>query len=326
MKKFILFTLIAFATSAFAQEHPTVTYDGGDLYFVPAKLTSKGIAFMYSLRSDWETGKTWVTIFDDQVQVVKQVEIEPEVLNYQVRTITSQRRSFVKSGVTRAAGDTEEGYFLDDDWTVISDVTENKTEVNREIEGFEVYEDNNNYHSRYMYLSQTLFDNDEDFEFLRTHYEIMPLSYCAADDPTSGLISMERPSIGGEECDEITRDYDYELGGEVFTLKRYKVCGGTKMTGTDIISLDGTVKKSLNAITSFGTVVAINGNYYVTGYDHTTSKYGLYKIASVTSSLAKVADISSETGDNFTYNLSGFRVKDDTKGIVIRNGIKHLNR
>ena len=48
MKKFILFTLIAFATSAFAQEHPTVTYDGGDLYFVPAKLTSKGIAFMYN--------------------------------------------------------------------------------------------------------------------------------------------------------------------------------------------------------------------------------------------------------------------------------------
>lgn len=43
MKKFFLFTLIAFATSAFAQEHPTVTYDGGDLYFVPAKLTSKGL-------------------------------------------------------------------------------------------------------------------------------------------------------------------------------------------------------------------------------------------------------------------------------------------
>ena len=93
MKKFFLFTLIGLATSAFAQEHPTVTYDGGDLYFVPAKLTSKGIAFMYSLRSDWETGKTWVTIFDDQVQVVKQVEIEPEVLNYQVRTITSQEGS-----------------------------------------------------------------------------------------------------------------------------------------------------------------------------------------------------------------------------------------
>ena len=37
MKKFILFTLIAFATIAFAQEHPTVTYDGGDLYFVPGK-------------------------------------------------------------------------------------------------------------------------------------------------------------------------------------------------------------------------------------------------------------------------------------------------
>lgn len=324
MRKFLSLMLIALATNVFAQEEPIVTYDGGDLYFVPAKLTSKGIAFMYSYRNDWETGKTCFTIFNDDVQIVKQAEVEPEVLNYTTRTITSQRRFFYRG--TRAAGGSEDGYFLDDDWTVVSDVTEDKMELNQWITSFEVYEDNNNYHSRYMYISQTLFNDDEDFEFLRNHYEIMPLSYCAADDPTPGTISVEKPNIGGEECDEYTYEYDPELGGYVFTLKRYKVYGGTKLTGTDVVSLDGTIKKTQNGITSFGTVVAINGNYYVSAYDYASSKYGLFKIASATTSLAKVADISSETRNNTTYNLSGIRVKANTKGIVIRNGIKHLNR
>lgn len=325
MKKYLFPVLLTISANAFAQVEPVVTYEGGDLYFVPAKLTSKGIAFMYSYRNDWETGKTWFTIFDDNVQIVKQAEIEPEILNYQTRTITSHRRFFVKDGGTRAAS-SDEGYFLDDDWTVVSDVTENNTESNQWITSFEIYEDNNNYHSRYMYISQTLFNDDDDFEFLRNHYEIMPLSYCAADEPTlPGTITIERPTFGGEECDEFTRDYDYDLGGYVFTLKRYKVYGGTKVTGTDIISLDGTVKKTLEGITSFGTVVAINGNYYVTGYDYASSKYGLYKIATATTSLSRVANISSETKDNTTYNLSGMRVKANTKGIVIRNGQKVYN-
>lgn len=323
MKKYLLALLLTLSANAFAQIEPVATYEGRDLYFVPAKLTSKGVAYMYSYRNDWQTGKTWFTIFDDNVQVVKQAEIESEILNYQTRTITSQRRYFKKVGGTRAAS-SDEGYFLDNDWTVVSDVTEDKTQSNQWITSFEVYEDNNNYHSRYMYISQTLFNDDDDFEFLRDHYEIMPLTYCAADNPTPGTMTPTRPSFGGEECDEYTQDYDSELGGYVITMKRYKVYGGTKITGTDIISLDGTVKKTLE-ITSFGTVVAINGNYYVTGYDYASSKYALYKLATATTSLSKVADISSNTNDNTTYNLSGLRVKANTKGIVIRNGKKLYN-
>lgn len=327
MKNFILALCLALSANSFAQIEPAVTYDGGDLYFVPAKLTSKGVAFMYSYKDDYESGKTWFTIFDDEVRVVEQVEIEVEVLNYSTRTVTSQRRFFIKTvndSGTRAAEDTE--YFLDN-WTIVSDVTKENTERNHWIESPEVYEDNNNYHSRYMYLSQTLFDEDEDFEFLRPHYEVMPLSYCAADDTTGNdFIDEMRPNFGGETCDEYTREYDPELGGYVFTLIKRKVYGGIKETGTDIVALDGTVKKTLNGITSLGTVVAINGKFYVSAYDNSTSKYALYKIATATTSISKVAEITSETRNQATYNVAGLRVKPNTTGIVIRNGQKIINK
>lgn len=327
MKNAIPILFLALSIEAFAQIEPAVTYDGGDLYFIPAKLTSSNTAFMYSYRNDYESGKAWFTIFNDEVKIVEQAEIEAEVLNYSTRTVTSQRRFFAesKNGGTRATSETE--YFLDD-WTVISDVTEDKTEYNNWIEGPEVYEDNNNYHSRYMYLSQTLFNEDDDFEFLRAHYEVMPLSYCAADDNSGpgNDISMERPNFGGETCDEYTMEYNHELGGYVFTLIKRKVYGGIKNTGTDVVSLNGTIKKTLNGVTSFGTVVSINGKFYVSAYDRTLSKYALYKIATATTSISKVAEITSETRSLATYNTSGLRVKSNTKGVVIRNGQKIVNK
>ena len=320
MKKILFALLLALSTNAYAQLEAIATYDGGDLYFIPAKLTSKGTAFMYSCKEDWSAHKTWFTVFDDEVKIVKQAEIDAQILNYTTRTITSKRKFFIKDE------NKNEGYFLDE-WAVTSDITENKSETNMWIIGPEVYEDNNNYHSRAMYLSQTLFNDDEDFEFVRSHYDIMPLTYCAADDKSNGgNISIIRPSFSGEECDEYTSYYDQELGGVVITLIRTKVYGGVKNTGIEIVSLDGEVKKILTGITSLGTVVAINGNYYVSAYDNQSSKYGLYKIATATTNLSKVADTSAETEDNITYNLAGVRVKDDTKGIVIRNGKKILNK
>lgn len=327
MKNAIPILFLALSIEAFAQIEPAVTYDGGDLYFIPAKLTSSNTAFMYSYRNDYESGKAWFTIFNDEVKIVEQAEIEAEVLNYSTRTVTYQRRFFSESinGGTRATSETE--YFLDD-WTVISDVTEDKTEYNNWIGGPEVYEDNNNYHSRYMYLSQTLFNEDDDFEFLRAHYEVMPLSYCAADDNSGpgNDISMEHPNFGGETCDEYTMEYNHELGGYVFTLIKHKVYGGIKNTGTDVVSLNGTIKKTLHGVTSFGTVVSINGKFYVSAYDRTLSKYALYKIATATTSISKVAEITSETRSLATYNTSGLRVKSNTKGVVIRNGQKIVNK
>ena len=325
MKKTILALLCAFSLNAFSQIEPIVTYEGGDLYFIPAKLTAKGVSFLYSCGSNYESGKSWITVFDDNLNIVKQVEIQPEILSYKFRLVTSKRRFILKEGDTRAAS-TEEGYFLDE-WTVTSDVTDNATQMNYTIEGPEIYEDNNNYHSRNMYLSQTLFNDDEDFEFLRQHYEVMPITYCAADDPTNNIISCTPIEIGGETCDELIREgYDSELGGYVFTLIKYKYYGGVKNTGIDVVSIDGNIKKTIDGITSLNTVVAINGNYYVSGYDNKSSQYGLYKIATATTSISKVADISGKTGDNATYNMAGLKVKADTKGIVIRNGKKLVNK
>ena len=320
MKKILFALLLALSTNAYAQLETVATYDGGELYFIPAKLTSNGTAFMYSYNEDYNAKKIWFTVFNDEVETIKQAEIDAQVLNYTTRTITSKRKFFIKDE------NKNEGYFLDE-WTVTSDITENKSETDIWIIGPEVYEDNNNYHSRAMYLSQTLFNDDDDFEFVRSHYDIMPLTYCAADDKSNGgNISIIRPSFSGEECDEYTSYYDQELGGVVITLIRTKVYGGVKNTGIEIVSLDGEVKKILTGITSLGTVVAINSNYYVSAYDYQSSKYGLYKIATATTNLSKVADTSAETGDNITYNLAGVRVKDDTKGIVIRNGKKILNK
>lgn len=327
MKRIILSILCALSINALAQIEPSVTYEGGDLYFVPSHLTAKGVSFLYSYKSDIESGKTWFTIFDDNVTVVKQAEIEPEVLNYKFRIVTSKRRFLVKQeGGTTRSSSMEDGVFLGN-WSVTSDVTEDHTNLNYYVEGPEVYEDNNTYHSRNLYLSQTLFNDDDDFEFLRPHCEIMPITYCAADDPSSNIATFVPYVIGGEPCDEYSFDgYDSELGGYVYTLVRYKYYGGVKETGLDIISLDGTVKKTIEGITGLGTVVAINGNYYVSAYDNNTAKYGLYKIATATTALSRVADITSKTNNNITYNLSGMRVKPDTKGIFIRNGQKIVNK
>jgi len=318
MKKHLFAILLMLSTSVFAQVEPVVTYDGGDLYFVPANLTSEKTAFMYSCRFDRDAGKTWFTIFDDDVQIVKQAEVEPEILNYQVRTVTSQRRFVI--------ADEESGgsHFLDSVWTDVSDVTEDKMDLNQGAICFVIYDDNDNCHSRYMYISQTLFDDDDDFEFLRCHYDIVPLTCCMSDNPNPEDLTLERANFGGEECDDYQLELDIETGEWIVTMLRYKVYGGRQLTGTDIVSLDGTVKKTLG-VTSIGTVVAINGNYYVTGYDCASSKYAIYKIAAASSSLSRVADISARTNDNTIYNLSGQRVKADTKGIVIRNGQKVYN-
>ena len=71
MKKILFALLLALSTNAYAQLEAIATYDGGDLYFIPAKLTSKGTAFMYSCKEDWSAHKTWFTVFDDEVKIVK---------------------------------------------------------------------------------------------------------------------------------------------------------------------------------------------------------------------------------------------------------------
>lgn len=324
MKNLFISLLCVFSLNTLAQTNPVVTYDGGDIYFIPAKLTTKGVPFMYSCKSNYDTHKTWFTVFDENLNVVKKSEFTTEAIKYKMRTVKLERTYLTKE---LPNGDSiKNGNFVND-WTITSDVTEEQSQWNDDIACPEVFEDNNNYHSRYLYLSQTLFDNDEDFELLRNHYEAMPTTYCAADDPSNNYLSYHPYVIDGEYGDELINEgYDENLGMYRIKLIRYKYYGGVKNTGIDVVSLDGKVKKRIDGITDLSTVVAIRGNYYVSAYDKQTSEYGLYKLATATTSLTKVTEISGKTSDNATYNIAGFKVKANTKGIVIRNGKKIINK
>lgn len=323
-KSLIFMFAMCFSISVFAQLQPVTSYEG-DLYFVPAKLTKKGKAFLYSFYDSYQESKTWFTVFDPDLNVVAQSEIKDDTITYQSRTITEQRTFFYPQVQTRASSENE-GYFLDD-WHVTSDVTTMEKFSNHSIMSPEIYDDENQYHSRSLYLSQTLFDDDDEFEYICEHYEVMPLSYNQADDGTGYTVITEDRCINGEYFDEmISQYYDTERAGYIFVIARYKIYGGLKCTGTDVCRIDGTVKKHIEGLTYFSSAIAINGNYYVSAYDNDSQKRCLYKIATATSDILKVAELTKETGDNATYNFSGIRVNPNTKGIVIKNGVKRLNK
>ena len=121
MKKILSTLLFFLSINVYAQDEiqPVATYDGGDLYFIPAKLTSQCISYLYSYKQNYDTGKTWFTIFDDQLNIIKQSEIESPIITYTTRTVTYQRKYVSNESVTRSTS-SDNGYFLDD-WTVVSD-------------------------------------------------------------------------------------------------------------------------------------------------------------------------------------------------------------
>lgn len=336
-KSLILVAVLCFSLSGFAQLQPVVNYEG-DLYFVPAKLTKNGTAFLYSFHDHYEADnlKTWFTVFDSDLDVVARAEINTNLLEYKIRKVKSQRsffstQGYLGGGETRAKVKTSsydaDGYFLDE-WTVVEDDTTTEKCYIGYIEHPTIYEDNNNHATNNLYLSQTLFDDDEDFEFLRGHYDVMPLSYNQADNNSGGQIMPERNILNGEYFDEVVTHYtDYERKGYVTVIARYEYYGGVKCTGTDICKLDGTVERTIEGLTNFSSAIEFNGNYYVSAYDWNTQKYGLYKIATAApSGIQKIAELTDKTGNNITYNLSGIRVNPNTKGIVIQNGVKRLNK
>ncbi|MDO4820038.1 MAG: hypothetical protein Q3994_06675, partial [Prevotella sp.] len=205
-KSLILVAVLCFSLSGFAQLQPIASYEG-DLYFVPAKLTKNGTAFLYSFHGHYEADnlKTWFTVFDSDLDVVARAEINTNLLEYKIRRVKSQRsffstQGYLGGGETRAKVKTSsydaDGYFLDE-WTVVEDDTTTEKCYPGYIVHPMIYEDNNNQATNYLYLSQTLFNDDEDFEFLNEHYEVMHLSYNQGDNYSGGQIMPERNILNG---------------------------------------------------------------------------------------------------------------------------------
>ena len=252
MKKIIAALLLAAFCQGIHAQEPVLTFDG-ELYFIPGSMTKEGEAYMVAVNtSDYSS----LTIYDGDFNVVR--ELAPTAgVHYQQRRVTLTR--VVDPGTssdprTRAATD---------DWTVESDQTFDYT-TNPIISSFEMYSDDNNYHSRNIFVTQTLFDDDEEFEYVRTKQTIVPISMKYDDyvkEHSTGNEPIYTPiniSYGDATLDSIMKangaySYQYfrdsESGKQMLRLYKYESYGGLYGEGLEIVTLDGTVKAFLPGIT-----------------------------------------------------------------------------
>lgn len=272
MKKIITALLFAtFCQGSYAQE-PVLTI-GGDIYFIPGSMTKGGEAFLVSLNTSNHSG---FTIYDGDFNVVREFADPAAGQPYQQRVVTLTRVVDPGTGsgnVTRAAGE---------DWTVVDDKTYDYT-TSSTLSGFELYSDNNSYHSRYIYVTQTLFDDDEEFEYVRKKQAIVPISMKYSDyanEHSTGNEPAYHASYGDATLDSIMEangasDYQYfwdnESGKQLLRLYKHEYYGGIFSEGLEIATLDGTVKAFLPNISSISSAYYFRGKCYVKGYDNNSN-------------------------------------------------------
>lgn len=316
MKKLI--SLMAFAACSacvFAQE-PVLSFNG-NLYFIPASMTKGGEAFMVSVKNSSEGG---FTIYDGDFNVVKDFTDPTMGLPYQQRVVTMSRiydPGTDWGGITRTVGG-----WVDDEWTVVEDQTNDYT-TSSDISGFELYSDNNNYHSRYLYVSQTLFDDDEDFEYVRTRKTIIPIDTKYADyaaEHSTGSNPISNPSWGDQTIDSIMNaagaeyfDWFYdENGRRLMKLYKHETYGGIFYEGLEIVTLDGTVKAYLPNITYLSSAYYFRGKCYVEGYNSNDNCDVLYLLGQEATGIRELS--RSKAGTSVRRVGSNLMVDSDFDG------------
>ena len=198
MKRLVSLLIVAVCCfNGFAQD-PVLSFNG-ELYFVPGSMTKSGEAFLVSYRNN---GNIEFTIYDGDFNIVREFTDPTAGQPYQQRVVTMTRvydpstDGWGNGNVTRSASD---------EWTVADDQTYDYT-TSSTISGFEVYSDNNSYHSRYLYVSQTLFDDDEEFEYIRSKKTIVPISIKLSDyakEHSTGNENYQFISYGDEKIDSL---------------------------------------------------------------------------------------------------------------------------
>jgi hypothetical protein len=318
MKKLVL--LLAFAicgSSVFAQE-PVLSFDG-DLYFIPGSMTIEGKAFLVS-KNNSTNGK--FAIYDGDFNAIADFTDPTIGIPYQQRVLTMTRVYDLGSegsggggggGITRSAGG-----WTSDEWTVIDDKTSDYT-TSSSLSGFELYSDDNTYHSRYLYVSQTLFDDDADFEYVRTRQSIVPIDTKYEDyakEHSNGYTPHPSISFGGnatiDSLMNATGAYTYEWfwdeesGKRLLKLYKHEQYGGIFNDGIEIATLDGTVKAFLPGITYISSAYYFRGKCYVQGYGSDNSRV-LYLLGNNATGIREVsrskADFSiKREGSNLIFD------------------------
>ena len=307
MKKLISFLLLAAICLGIHAQEPVLTFDG-ELFFIPGSMTKTGEPYMVSVNTSDNGG---FTIYDGNFHVVRAFTPtagEP----YQKRCVLLTRVIDPGTGsghITRAATD---------DWTVESDQTFYYT-TNSRFLGFEMYSDDNNYHSRYLYVTQTLFDDDEDFEYVRTKQAIVPINVKYEDyvkeHSTGNEPLYTTISFGDARLDSIiqangayTGEYfwDSEKGKQMLKLYKYVTYGGLYDEGIEIVTLDGTVKAFLPGITYLSSAYYFRGKCYVQGYGNDNSSM-LYLLGKGPTRIREVSRSKTENpvrrvGNNLVFD------------------------
>ena len=298
MKKML--SLLAFAACcafSYAQE-PVLTFNG-ELYFVPGSMTKSGDAFLVSYRNN---DNKEFTIYDGDFNIVRKFTDPTAGQPYQQRVVTMTRvydpstDGWEGGGITRSASD---------EWTVTDDQTYDYT-TSSTISGFEVYSDNNSYHSRNLYVSQTLFDDDEEFEYIRSKKTIVPISIKLSDyakEHSTGNQEYQSISFGDAKIDSLMKAtgaseyqwfWDDETGKRLIRLYKKEYYGGLFDEGLEIVSLDGTVKASLPGITYISSGYFFRGKCYVKGYSRSDNSNVLYQLGGDATGIREVSRTKAE--------------------------------
>ena len=288
MKKLVFLLLLSvYCLNGNAQEH-VLDYEG-DLYFIPASMTKYGQPFLYSRKSEK------LTIYDGDLNVIKSYTDPMAGTDYEIRVVEY---------TCIADPDSKE---LLTEWAV-SDDRIIKEKVSSGFEGFEVYSDDNSYHSRGVYLSQTFFDDDEDFEFIQSDKTVIPITvrtqdYYAEHKENSTEDDSEMASVYEEDAwwrdygaDGYSTEWNQEREKMVFRLHKTEEYGGLFYSNLKIKSIDGVVKQTLKGINSISYAYNYRGNCYI------NSSRKLYRIGAKKdkSSLTRRGDVD----DNGVVNVA----------------------
>lgn len=298
MKRLVSLLIVAVCCfNGFAQD-PVLSFNG-ELYFVPGSMTKSGEAFLVSYRNN---GNIEFTIYDGDFNIVREFTDPTAGQPYQQRVVTMTRiydpstDGWGNGNVTRSASD---------EWTVADDQTYDYT-TRSTISGFEVYSDNNSYHSRYLYVSQTLFDDDEEFEYIRSKKTIVPISIKLSDyakEHSTGNENYQFISYGDEKIDSLMNAtgaseyqwfWDDETGKRLIRLYKKEYYGGLFDEGLEIVSLDGNVKASLPGITYISSGYFFRGKCYVKGYSSSDNSNVLYQLGGDATGIREMSRTKAE--------------------------------
>ncbi len=249
MKKVLLsflLTLLPMLVSA----QTTVLNSEGYLYCIPSIMTKNNLPYLYTKHEGQ------YKIYDGDFNVIKTYDSDAESISYSERTVRQIRKM-----------DPETKELLTD-WTIVEDKTEEKT-ITDNVYSFRYTVDNFN-SSESIHFTQTLFDDDDEFEFVRTHYEVIPINMKSEDyyrehsTDKSNVIDQVSPDEFWREygATGYYQEYDEEKKKTLIYLEKEEVYGGIYNSGLEIVSIDGVVKGKFPSVPVNLPIIYYRGNFY----------------------------------------------------------------